>query len=70
MTQNRKGLEEQLDKERAQTLDLLTAAEEAATEGARVAERLRTAAQRIRLARVDAEIDVQRTRAKPSKESK
>lgn len=70
MTSDHQGLEDQLAKERARTRDLLDAAEEAATEGALVAERLRLAAQRIRLGKVDAEIDVQRARTKPPKEVK
>lgn len=68
MTSNHKGLEDQLAKERAQTRDLLDAAEEAANEGALVAERLRKAAQRVRLLRVDAEVEVQRARVRNPKE--
>lgn len=68
MTSDHRGLEDQLAKERAQTRDLLDAAEAAANEGALVAERLRKAAQRVRFLRVDAEVDVQRARVKKPKE--
>lgn len=67
MTSEHKILDEELAEERARTRDLLDAAEEAASEGALVAERLREVAQRIRLGRVDAEIAVRRSRVRHPK---
>jgi len=58
---------DQLERERAQTRELLEAAEQAAIDATLVADRLRMAAQRLRLARVDAEIDARRARKDLSK---